>query len=45
LRGLKGSVYEGGLRVPFIARWPGKIKAGSTTEHVSAFWDFFTHML
>lgn len=40
LRGLKGSVYEGGIRVPFIARWPGKIKAGSTSEYVSAFWDF-----
>jgi arylsulfatase A len=40
LRGLKASVYEGGIRVPFIARWPGRIKAGSTSDHVSAFWDF-----
>jgi arylsulfatase len=40
LRGLKGSVYEGGIRVPFIARWPGRIKAGSTSDHISAFWDF-----
>ena len=40
LRGLKGSVYEGGIRVPFIARWPGRIKAGSTSEHICAFWDF-----
>jgi arylsulfatase A-like enzyme len=39
LRGLKGSVYEGGIRVPFIARWPGRIEAGSTSGHVSAFWD------
>ena len=39
LRGLKGSTFEGGLRVPMIARWPGKIKAGSVTEHVSAFQD------
>jgi arylsulfatase A len=39
LNGLKGSVYEGGLRVPLIAHWPGKIKAGMTSDHVSAFWD------
>ena len=35
LRGFKGSVYEGGLRVPFLARWPGKIPAG-TVRHGSA---------
>ncbi len=40
LRGLKGSVYEGGIRVPFIVRWPGKIRAGSTSDHICAFWDF-----
>jgi arylsulfatase A len=39
LRGLKGSVYEGGIRVPFIARWPGQIEAGSVSDHISAFWD------
>jgi len=39
LRGLKGSLYEGGVRVPMIARWPGKIKPGTTTDHISAFWD------
>lgn len=40
LRGTKRDVYEGGVRVPLIARWPGKIAAGRTTAHVSAFWDF-----
>jgi len=40
LRGLKGSVWEGGIRVPFIARWPGRIEAGSESDHVTAFWDF-----
>ncbi len=39
LRGLKGSVFEGGIRVPMIARWPGIIGSGSVTDHVSAFWD------
>jgi arylsulfatase A len=32
LRGLKGSLYEGGIRVPFIAYWSGKIKPGSTCD-------------
>lgn len=39
LRGLKGSLYEGGIRVPLIARWPGRIQPGSVSDHVSAFWD------
>ena len=34
LRGLKGGIWEGGHRVPFIARWPGKIKAGTTCDEV-----------
>ncbi len=33
LRGSKRSIYEGGHRVPFIARWPGKVKAGSVNDH------------
>lgn len=32
LRGFKGMYYEGGIRVPFIARWPGVIKAGSVQQ-------------
>jgi len=39
LRGGKRSLHEGGIRVPFIAWQPGKIKPGSVSEHVSAFWD------
>ena len=41
LRGLKGSTYEGGIRVPFIASWPGRIPAGATTDHLAAAWDVF----
>ncbi len=39
LRGHKRDLYEGGIRVPLIAAWPGKIKPGSVSKHVSAFWD------
>lgn len=39
LRGQKGNVTEGGIRVPFIARWPGKIPAGATSSEVIAFQD------
>ena len=38
---MKGSVNEGGLRVPMIASWPSKIKEGSSTNHISVFYDFF----
>ncbi len=39
LRGMKRSLYEGGIRVPFIARWPGQIKAGTTSDHIAYFGD------
>jgi arylsulfatase A-like enzyme len=35
----KGFTYEGGIRVPMIAAWPGQIQEGSKTDHISAFWD------
>jgi arylsulfatase A-like enzyme len=40
LRGIKRDLYDGGIRVPMIVRWPGKIRAGTETDHISAFWDF-----
>ncbi|MCX6281960.1 MAG: arylsulfatase [Bacteroidetes bacterium] len=40
LRGGKGSLYEGGIRVPCIARWPGMIKAGEVCSIPYAAWDF-----
>jgi arylsulfatase A-like enzyme len=39
LRGYKRDLYEGGIRVPMIAWFPGQIEAGSSTDHISAFWD------
>ena len=41
LKGFKRDLYEGGIRVPMIARWIGEIQAGSLSNHVSAFWDIF----
>ncbi len=38
-RGIKRDLYEGGIRVPMIARWSGTIAPGQTSDHVSAFWD------
>jgi len=40
LRGFKRDLYEGGVRVPFIAWWPGHIKKNSVSDHISTFWDF-----
>jgi len=45
LRGLKGSLYEGGVRVPLIVRWPGKIAAGSESNVLTGFEDWLPTLL
>ncbi len=40
LRGIKRDLTEGGIRVPMIARWPGKVAAGAVSDFVWAHWDF-----
>jgi arylsulfatase A-like enzyme len=40
LRGYKRMLYEGGMRAPFIARWPGKIQPGTTSDLLTSFVDF-----
>ena len=41
LRGLKGSLEEGGIRAPLVARWPGRIAPGTSTSTPAAFHDLF----
>lgn len=40
LRGIKRDLYEGGIRVPLLARWPGKFEAGRVSRQACANWDF-----
>jgi len=44
LRGHKRDFYDGGIRTPFLVRWPGKIEAGTPSGHISAFWDILPTM-
>ncbi|MBI4603618.1 MAG: sulfatase [Planctomycetes bacterium] len=45
LRGMKGTAWEGGLRVPLIARWPGRIPAGRTSGEPAIIMDLFATVL
>jgi uncharacterized sulfatase len=45
LRGMKGSSYEGGYRVPMIARWPGRIPPGQTLHGLAVMMDLFSTTL
>ncbi len=45
LRGIKASVYEGGVRVPFLMRWPGRLPAGRSIPALAAHIDVFPTLL
>ncbi len=40
-RGQRGTLYEGGIRVPLLVRWPKTITAGKTSDHICAAWDLY----
>jgi arylsulfatase A-like enzyme len=39
LRGYKRDLFEGGIRTPMLVKWPGTVKPGTVSDHISAFWD------
>ena len=39
LRGTKRSLHDGGIRVPMIVRWPGRVPAGTNSDFIGGFWD------
>ena len=45
LRGLKGELHEGGIRVPQIVKWPGRIAPGSVSDHVTGFEDWLPTLM
>ena len=45
MRGLKGTVYEGGIRVPCFVRWPAVVKPGSRIDHIAAHIDLLPTIL
>jgi arylsulfatase A-like enzyme len=45
LRGLKRDLYEGGIRVPMLVRWPNKIKPNTVSDHAWTFWDFLATIM
>ena len=44
LRGYKRDLYDGGIRVPMIIKWNGKVAENTKSDHMSAFWDFLPTM-
>ncbi len=38
-KGYKRDLYDGGMHVPFIVKWPGKVQPGTTSNYIGAFWD------